>query len=126
MPILTDAQMTPFRTLFASLACDKECVIKRPTKSKDAGGRVSQTLAIIATVSVLIKKPGADVGSSLQDYADIIAGKAVVPIEFPYGQDVAEEDQLTFTGSDKTLVVQKVLEPGSFSISTTVLAAEVS
>lgn len=126
MPILTDTQMQPFRTLFASLACDKACVIKRPTKSKDSGGRVNQTLATIATVNVLIKKPGADVGSSLQDYADIIAGRAVQLIEFSYGQDIREEDQLTFTGSSKTLVVQKVLEPGSFSISTSVLAVEVS
>src|SRR4030095_1171686 len=118
MPILSDAQMGPFRTLFSNLACDKSCTIKRPTKSKDSGGRVSQTLATIATVNVLIQKPGADIGNSLQEYADIIAGKAVVPIEFPYGQDVRKEDQLTFTGSSKTLVVQKILDPGSFSIST--------
>jgi hypothetical protein len=126
MAILDDADMQTFQDLFADLALDKACTIKRPSKAKDSGGRVSQSLTTIATVNALVKKPGADIGNSLQDYAMLIAGKATTLIEFPYGQDVEEEDQLTFAGSTKTLVVQKVLEPGSFPVSTGVLAVEVS
>lgn len=126
MPILTDAQMQPFRTLFSNLACDKECVIKRPTRTNDAYGSQTLTLTTIATVNVLIPKPDARGASTLQEYAALIAGKVTQLVEFPYGQDVRQNDQLTFTGSNKTLIVQKVLEPGSFSISTSVVVVEIS
>jgi hypothetical protein len=72
--------------------------------------------------NVLIKKPD---NSMLQNYASLIASKVIQLIEFPYGQDVQQKDVLSFAGSNRTLAVQEVLEPGSFSISTSVLASEV-
>lgn len=122
MPILTDADMVPFRTLFADLACDKECRIKRREVTNDGYGSQTETLVVIAVANALVKKPDGDI---LQNYASIVANQATWVVDFPYGQDVKQGDVLDFTGSNKVLTVQEVLEPGSFSISTSVLAGEV-
>jgi hypothetical protein len=121
MPILTDADMVPFRDLFANLACDKACTVKRPTLVNDGYGSQTETLTTIGTANTLVTKPKPSI---LQNYAYLVASKATWQVEFPYGQDVKTKDQLTFTGSSKTLIVQEVLEPESFSISTNVLAVE--
>lgn len=126
MPILSDADMVPFRELFASLACDKECTIKRPVLTNDGSGSQTETLVVIAVTNVLVQKPGASIGDALRGYASLLASPATWLIEFPYGQDVAQNDKLAFAGSSKTLTVQEILEPGSFSISTSVLAGEVA
>jgi len=127
MPILTDADMVPFRNLFASLACDKEVTIKRPAKTDDGYGHKSEpTLTTIATVNVLVQKPAPTTADALQGEAGRIVSRSTCTIDFPYGQDVQKGDYLIFTGTNKTFTVHKILDPGSFSISTSVLAIEES
>jgi hypothetical protein len=122
MPAISEAKLQKLRALFVKKACDKECTIKRPVLVDDAYGSQSETLVVIAVAMVLIKKPD---GGMLQNYSSLVASKAVHLIEFPYGQDVHQRDVLDFTGSNRELTVQEVLEPVSFSISTSALASEV-
>lgn len=126
MPILTDEDMQPFRQLFADLACDQACTITRFGYDGDGYGHKVENPAIIATVNSLVQKPGASIGDALASFAGRIASKSMIKVDFPYGQDVMQKDVLSFTSTPKTFVVQEVLNPGSFSISTTVLASEVA
>ena len=126
MPILTDEDMQPFRQLFANLACDQACTITRMGYDDDGYGHKTENPVIITTVNALVQKPSASIGDALTSFAGRIASKSMIKVDFPYGQDIQQKDTLSFTSTPKTFVVQEILNPGSFSISTTVLATEVA
>jgi hypothetical protein len=124
MGLFSDTDLEPFRDLFADLATDQECTITRNVKNADPYGTDSEIPQVIDTVDVLVSAPGITEGSTLQVHSLETSSLAMWKVSFPYGQDVLEEDLLTFPNSSKRLIVQELLEPKSYPISTDVLASE--
>jgi hypothetical protein len=121
MPAISEAKLQKLRALFVKKACDKECTISRAVKTPDGSGSQTEDPVVIAVANAVVKKPS---GGILQNYAFLVASQATWQIDFPFGQDIEQGDQIAVAGSSKTLIVQEVLEPESFPIATGVLVSE--
>jgi hypothetical protein len=104
------------------VACDKPCVIKRKTTTKDAYGSETETFNTVSAPGLLagMSEPG---GNALANYAYIIGDLAAWHLKFPVGTDVRIQDHCIIEGN--IMVVQVELTPRSYPALTTVLATEI-
>ena|SRR5437667_9337593 len=121
MKPISSQEMTAIRADVASAALDLPCTIKRATKTRDAYGTETETLSTIATVNCGVSQPNRP--SLLANYAYVIGDLATYQVLLPYDTDVRIKDTLVI--EDRTLIVQVVLTPESFSAVQGVLASMV-
>jgi hypothetical protein len=117
----TAAEMARIRSDVAAIALDLDCVIQRPTRTKDAWGSETGEPVTISPVGLKagMRSPKA---TTLEAYADRIGAKLAWEVDLPYGTSVQEQDHVII-GAD-TMVVQAELTQQSYPTLTTVLATE--
>ena len=123
MPIMNAISTAEKTSIQADIAAtfDLDCTIqRRPQASHAYGSPGTGTYSTIATCKAGMKQPGATL---LQNYAYLIGSKSTWQVQLPEGQDVLERD-LLLIGMDK-LEVQVLLQPRSYSATTSLLASEV-
>jgi hypothetical protein len=100
---------------------DLDCTIQRRPSATDAyGSPGSGTYATISTCKAGMRQPGATL---LTNYAYLIGSLSTWHISLPEGTDVQRQD-LLLIGTGK-LEVQVVLQPRSYSATTSLLASEI-
>ena len=118
MTPVSAAELAAIRTEAATAVCDLPCTIKRwdiPTKTR----------LVVSPTGLLagMKEPTA---GQLTNYEYMIGDLATWHIQFPFGTDVKEQDELLITEGrlTRTLFVSKYLQPRSYSALESVLATE--
>jgi hypothetical protein len=104
----------------AASILDKNCTIKRKTKTPDGSGSNSESWSTIATVNAGMSQPTA---GQLSNYDFLIGSLSAWQVKFPVGTDIRVQDHLIING--QTLVVQVILDPKSYQALRTVLASEI-
>ena len=123
MPTMNAISAAEMASIQADVAAtlNLDCTIQRRPQATDAyGSPGTGTYSTIATCKAGMKQPGATL---LQNYAYLIGSKSTWQVQLPEGQDVLERD-LLLIGMDK-LEVQVLLQPRSYSATTSLLASEV-
>lgn len=117
---ISASELASIRSDVQAAACDKSCVIKRATKTKDAYGSDTESLSTIATTVAGMSEPTA---GQLANYDYLVGSLSTFQVKLPVGTDVKAQDRLVI--DSQTLVVQVVLDPRSYASLVTVLASEV-
>jgi hypothetical protein len=116
--LLNAAQLTYVQAI-ATSALDQTCIIKHIIKTKDAFGTEAESYSAGTSSACGFRQPSA---GQLQMYAARLGSLATFHVAFPSGTDVQLLDHLVI-GTD-TLVVQVLLTPQSYSVTSNVLATE--
>lgn len=104
-----------------SAVCDKTCFIYRhTTNTADGYGSSVPTYTLINTTVAGLGEPSA---GELQNYDFIIGDKAAWKVRMPVGTDVTHQDHLVIEG--QTLEVHVLLNPRSYEVFHSVIAAEI-
>ena len=123
MPTMNAISSAEMASIQADIAATLSlpCTIQRRAPASDAYGSPNTgAYSTIATSNAGMKQPSATL---LQNYAFLIGSKSTWQVNLPENQDVQHQD-LLLIGSDK-LEVQVILQPRSYSATTSVLASEV-
>jgi hypothetical protein len=117
--MITAAEIASIQKDVAAIALDKTCEIQRKTSSRDPYGSEGDTYSTLSTTMAGLAEPTA---GELQNYDYLIADKAAWTVKLPIGTDVMVYDHLIIDG--QTLKVHVVLEPKSYAMLLSVIAAE--
>ena len=113
-------EQTAIKNEITPIVCDKVCVVQRRTLTPDGMGGPGGAYSTISTTIAGMKQPNAGL---LAAYASKLGSLATWHVFLPNGTDVATQDHLLIEA--KTLVVQVVLTPQSYSFFANVLAGEI-
>ncbi len=115
----TGTELAQIRADVAGLL-DQSAVIQRKTRVTDGYGTGTETLTTIGTVAASLKQPAATL---LQNYDYLVASQRTWHVNLPDGTDCRQDDILTIGG--RTMTVQVILTPQSYSVYVAALCAEV-
>lgn len=102
-------------------ACDKTCLIYRhTTNTADGYGSSTPTYTLINTTVAGLAQPSA---GELANYDYLIGDKAAWTVHLPVGTDVTHQDRLVI--ESQTLEVHVLLNPRSYEVFHSVIAAEI-
>lgn len=120
MLAVSASELASIQSETQAAACDKTCVVKRKTKTKDAYGSETEVLSTIVTTVAGMSEPSA---GQLANYDYLVGSLSTWQVKLPVSTDVKAQDLLII--DSQTLVVQVVLDPRSYPALLTVLASEV-
>jgi len=120
MSLLSTAEQAQLQSDFVAAVCDKTCVVtRRPTTSGPSGEPTGNYSTINTTVAGM-RQPTA---GELQNYGYVIGDKAAWTVLMPVATDATHQDRLIIEG--QTLEVHVLLNPRSYEMFHSVIAAEV-
>lgn len=120
MSLLSSAEQAQLQADFVAAVCDKTCVVTRRPTTSGSSGEPTGVYAQIATTVCGLRQPTA---GELQNYAFLIADKTAWTVLMPAATDATHQDRLIIEG--QTLEVHVLLNPRSYEMFHSVIAAEV-